>query len=339
MLLIILISITAAYIYLLILCAKRVEVQSEFENQYKISREEESSKKIMKRRNKLYDEKTKQEEEAIKIFTLYEITREITKALSETDAFDIFQQKLKEHVDFQECHFFDPTADEIKDFRKRDDHFVFTLKGKSRKIGYLVIKDIAEEDKEKVMILGHQFALALRRVKLYREIERVAITDSLTDVYTRRFVLERLQEEIKRSRIRKINMSFLMIDVDHFKSFNDEYGHMTGDQVLGEIGSIIKENIREIDIPGRFGGEEFCVVLPDTDPEGARFAAERIRRSAEESLIKAYDTTIQATLSIGIATFPKDGTKATEIIDKADWTLYKAKKQGRNRVCSFGMND
>jgi len=314
-------------------------MQLQWDNQLRVSKGEKSFERVEKQRNNLYEEKLRQEKEAIKIFTLYEITKEITKALSETEAFDIFQQKLKEHVYFQECHLFDAMAEEIKDFRKSEDHFVFTLKGKKRKIGYLVVKGVAEEDKEKVMILGHQFALALRRVKLYREIERIAITDGLTDVYTRRFVLERLQEEIKRSRMRKINMSFLMIDADHFKSFNDKYGHMTGDQILGEIGVIIKQNIREIDIPGRFGGEEFCVVLPDTDLEGAQFAAERIRHSVEQATIKAYDATIQATVSIGIATFPQDGTKANEIVDKADWTLYKAKKQGRNRVCYFGMNE
>lgn len=101
--------------------------------------------------------------------------------------------------------------------------------------------------------------------------------------------------------------------------------------------SSLRQNIREIDIPGRYGGEEFCVVLPDTDREGAKFAAERIREAAEQASIRAYDAAIRVTVSIGIATYPDDGQSFNEIIDKADWALYRSKKQGRNRVTSFGV--
>ncbi len=109
------------------------------------------------------------------------------------------------------------------------------------------------------------------------------------------------------------------------------------DQVLREVARIIKENLREIDIAGRYGGEEFCVVLPDTDSDGAHFAGERIRQATEEAQIKAYDTRISTSVSIGISQYPKDGSKASELIDKADWALYRAKKRGRNRVCLFGI--
>ena len=128
-----------------------------------------------------------------------------------------------------------------------------------------------------------------------------------------------------------------MIDVDHFKNFNDQYGHITGDQILREIGALIRENIREIDIAGRYGGEEFCVILPDTDQQGAQFAAERIRHAAQLADIKAYDATVKITLSICTSTFPDDGKKVDELIDKSDWALYRAKKQGRNAVSSFGV--
>ena len=187
------------------------------------------------------------------------------------------------------------------------------------------------------MILGHQFALALRRVKLYEEIEELAVTDSLTGVHTRRYFIERFEEELKRSITRKIDLSLLMIDVDYFKTFNDKYGHLTGDQILHGVGKVIKDHIREIDIVGRFGGEEFCVVLPVTDRYGANFAAERIRSAVETTAIKAYDTTVRVTVSIGIATFPADGKTSAEVIDKADWALYRAKKKGRNCICAFGV--
>jgi diguanylate cyclase (GGDEF)-like protein len=111
---------------------------------------------------------------------------------------------------------------------------------------------------------------------------------------------------------------------------------LAGDQVLKEIANIIQENVREIDIVGRFGGEEFCVVLPDTDQEGSRLVAERIRKSAEKRLIKAYDTSLRVTLSIGLAVYPSDGKLLEELMDKSDWALYRAKSQGRNKVVAFG---
>jgi len=128
-----------------------------------------------------------------------------------------------------------------------------------------------------------------------------------------------------------------MIDADHFKMVNDQYGHLTGDSVLKEIAHIIQEGVREIDIVGRFGGEEFCVVLPDTDLEGSCRVAERIRKAADLRSIKAYDKVLHITLSIGIAVYPSDGKLLGELMDKADWALYRAKSRGRNCVIAFGL--
>ncbi len=100
---------------------------------------------------------------------------------------------------------------------------------------------------------------------------------------------------------------------------------------------IIKENIREIDIVGRYGGEEFCVVLPETDLEGSLLVAERIRKAAQDRLIKAYDTSVRITLSLGVSIYPADGKLTEELIDKADWALYRAKTQGRNCTVAFGQ--
>ncbi|VAX36933.1 hypothetical protein MNBD_UNCLBAC01-1831 [hydrothermal vent metagenome] len=292
---------------------------------------------FVEKKKKIFRCKKNIEDEAFEMFTLYEMTKDITKSLNEEEAFIIFKKKLREHIAFEHCQFFDAMSKEVKSIEKAGDSFVFMLKEKRKRIGYLVVDGLVQKDKDKFMILAHQFALALRRVQLYREIEQIAITDSLTGVYTRLHIMERLSEELGRSKIRKIKMSFLMIDVDFFKRFNDEYGHLTGDQILREVGSIIRKNIREIDVAGRYGGEEFCVVLPDTDKEGAHYAAERIRLAMEEAIIKAYDMSIKATLSIGTATFPEDAKKMDEMVDKADWALYRAKKQGRNRVCLFGL--
>ena len=293
-------------------------------------------KNLEERRACLRAKKIELENEAIEIFTLYEITREITQSANESEAFNLFKEKITHYMDYKECLFLKPCSKDVCRLKTRAGWMVFPLKGKRKKIGYLAIEGLRPEDKDKFTILAQQFALALRRVQLYAEIEKVAITDSLTELYTRRYAMDRLREELKRASLQKIPMSFLMLDVDFFKRLNDEHGHLTGDQVLREIGRIIQNNIREIDIAGRYGGEEFCVILPDTDQEGAYYAAERMRVAAEKTSIKAYDTKVKVTVSVGTATFPDDGAGMEEIIDKADWALYRAKKQGRNRVCSFG---
>ncbi|HQP10759.1 MAG TPA: GGDEF domain-containing protein [Candidatus Omnitrophota bacterium] len=330
-------AIVIIYVGLVIIHAKELAAKIELETYQGVLQAEEISRDLGRQKEVLDSEKEDLQNEALEIFTLYEITKEITKSLNQEQAFEIFKRKLQNHVGFEECRFLEPLSDEVKDLRKEGKYFVLTLQSKRQKIGYLAVSGVSEKEREKVMILGHQFALALRRVQLYQEIEQVAITDSLTEVHTRRYLLERLQEEIQRSKARSLKMSFLMIDVDYFKKFNDQYGHLTGDQILRETGFLISENIREIDIAGRYGGEEFCVILPDTDHEGAQFAAERVRKAVENATIKAYDASVKVTVSIGTSTFPDDGKKTDELIDKADWALYRAKKMGRNRVCSFGV--
>ncbi|MBF0484693.1 MAG: GGDEF domain-containing protein [Candidatus Omnitrophica bacterium] len=304
----------------------------------KIAEVDSENKKYMEKKSLVLKERIDLESEAQEIFTLYELTKDIVVVLSEKEALQIFKKKMEQHVRFEQCEFFEAEAsDEMKTLRKEDDHCVFTLQWKKSKMGYFDFVKLDPQDKEKAEILVQQFALALRRVRLHEEVEQLAITDSLTDVYTRRYVLERFVEDIKRSKHRNMQTSLLMIDVDHFKKLNDTFGHLVGDRILKDIGGIIKSNIREIDIVGRYGGEEFCVVLPDTDKEGAAFVAERIRSAAEKSEISAYDETIHVTLSIGTASFPKDGKTADELVDKSDWALYRSKKMGRNRVCAFGI--
>jgi diguanylate cyclase (GGDEF)-like protein len=287
--------------------------------------------KIIDQKDKAQAEKANLEREVMQIFTLYDMTKEITRHSNEQDAFNIFLKKLKENVSVEDCRLVEDAG------VLPAGHEVFILKSKEKKLGVLLYKGLDPKDKEKFAILAHQFALALRRLKLYKDIEILAITDGLTGVYTRRYFIERFDEEIQRSRLRKSSFSFLMIDADHFKMINDQHGHLAGDQALKEISNIIRENVREIDIVGRFGGEEFCVLLPDTDLEGARVVAERIRKSAEKREIKAYDSTLHVTLSIGLAMYPSDGKLLEELMDKADWALYRAKSQGRNCVAAFGL--
>lgn len=267
-------------------------------------------------------------------FTLYDMMQEISKHLTDAEALLAFKSKLRENIFFEDCRLLDPLSAELKTLQAANEWQVYPLRAKNRHLGFLVVKGVADKDQEKVTILAHQFALALQRIRLYEEVERLAMTDSLTEIHTRRYVLQRLEEELLRAKARQAVLSLLMIDVDHFKAINDHYGHLTGDFVLKEVGRLIRENIREIDICGRYGGEEFCVVLPDTNEEGAPFAAERIRLAIEKQKIQAYDALLQVTVSIGCSTFPLDGKDLTDLVDRADWALYKAKKGGRNRVHS-----
>jgi diguanylate cyclase (GGDEF)-like protein len=126
-----------------------------------------------------------------------------------------------------------------------------------------------------------------------------------------------------------------MTDIDYFKIYNDRYGHLVGDAILKEVSASIKENVRQIDIVGRYGGEEFCIILAETGKEEAMQAAQRIRGAIEGKLIRVYDEYIKVTVSIGASIFPEHAKDADKLIDCADQALYKAKQAGRNRVTIY----
>ena len=292
---------------------------------------------LLSQKNEIVKQKNLISQKADQIFTLYDMTKEIVRKINEQEAFEVFRTALRANVVFQDCRLVHAEGDRRKQMMSPCEYLIFPIRGHHNLLGYIGIKGLAEEDKDKFVILAQQFALALQRVKLYQEVEQSAITDSLTGAHTRRYLMERLEEEIARSKARQMSLSLLMVDVDHFKSFNDKYGHLVGDQILRSISLLIKENTREIDYIGRYGGEEFCIVLPDTDSEGGLFVAERIRKSIEESDIHAYDAKLKITVSIGISSLPKDAESALELIDKSDWALYRSKKRGRNCITSFGV--
>ena len=335
MMILILFIFILVFVGIFIFLTRKIILSYEQQAQEEISEDQEIYEMLLKRKEQMVGQRTFLKGQVDRIFALYEMTEEITQELSQQEAFYVFRSKLRDHVALEDCQWHEEEFEEP--VRIPEDKFFFPLKGYDDTFGYLSFTGVYPPDKEKIIILSYQFVLALRRIRFHQKIEKIAISDYLTGVYSRRYFLERFEEEIKRAKLRKINLSFLMLDVDFFKSFNDSYGHLTGDQILKEIGGIIKASIREIDIAGRYGGEEFCVVLPETDTEGALLAAERIRLAVEKTPIKAYDTTIQVTVSIGVATMPVHASTTTELLDKADWALYRAKKSGRNRVCAFGV--
>lgn len=195
----------------------------------------------------------------------------------------------------------------------------------------LPLSDTDVHARERWWNVSGQLALGLQRVGLYRQVQESAIHDGLTALLTRRHFRERLEEEVTRAIRRKTTLAFLMIDLDHFKGVNDSFGHLVGDVVLREVASLIQQSVREIDLVGRFGGEEFGVALPETDQTRALQVADRIRQGIGSALIRAYDEEVSVTVSIGVAVFPTNAGTAEQLIEKADQAMYQAKTAGRNR--------
>jgi diguanylate cyclase (GGDEF)-like protein len=161
---------------------------------------------------------------------------------------------------------------------------------------------------------------------------RQAQTDDLTNLANRRALDERLDVEVDHARRLGTNVAFVIADIDTFKSINDSYGHQTGDDVLRRVGRTFAEAVRELDLPGRYGGEEFAIVLPGTNLSGARALSEKIRRNLEELLVTTPDgSPFQVTASFGAACFPAQAG-VEELVAAADAALYEAKRTGKNRV-------
>jgi diguanylate cyclase (GGDEF)-like protein len=161
------------------------------------------------------------------------------------------------------------------------------------------------------------------------ELRRLSITDSLTGLYNRTQLPESLARELARSQRHQHSFSLLMIDIDHFKRFNDTHGHQAGDDLLRRVAGILRNSLRSCDLAARYGGEEFLILLTETEPEGARTFAEKLRSSVEE--LRFHGETA-VTISIGVASFPDNGDDVESIIRQADDALYDCKRQGRNRV-------
>ena len=168
-----------------------------------------------------------------------------------------------------------------------------------------------------------------------RMLSEVSTRDSLTGLYNRWFVLDKIDSELNRAMRHGSPMSLLMLDLDHFKRINDTFGHSAGDQVLQGIGRLLRESCRVYDVPGRYGGEEFCIVLPETKTGNTTVVAERIRQRLAASELPCGDGSIAVTASIGIAGMDSPETAVlspAELIERADRALYAAKNRGRNRV-------
>jgi diguanylate cyclase (GGDEF)-like protein len=168
--------------------------------------------------------------------------------------------------------------------------------------------------------------------KLQAKLIEEAIRDPLTELYNRRFMNENLSLEIARAKRLNFPITIFFLDIDHFKDFNDQYGHQVGDEILKGIGKILSTGLRAGDIACRFGGEEFIIVLPGMPKEKAKIMAERIKDRIRNLVIPNLDIKAKITISIGIAVYPQDATLIEELIFLADQALYFAKIKGRDRV-------
>ncbi len=168
----------------------------------------------------------------------------------------------------------------------------------------------------------------------HEEIYKLATLDGLTQAYNKAFFLDKLQEEFGRSRRYNRDLSLIMFDFDHFHSLNNTYGHLAGDHVLKTVTHVILRNMRKEDVVGRYGGEEFAIVLPEISIENALILAEKIRKLVQDTKFEHNGAEIKATISIGVTTLTKDVHTVKEFIERADQALYKAKANGRNLVRS-----
>jgi diguanylate cyclase (GGDEF)-like protein len=171
--------------------------------------------------------------------------------------------------------------------------------------------------------------------RINRSLKEESIMDELTGKYNRRYILVELEKEIERARRYKHTLAGIMIDVDDFKKFNDRYGHLLGDTILKEVTNVFDHCIRTIDILGRYGGDEFIIILPEATTETAKVVAERIKKAIREQSIAFKKKALKVTVSIGLHYFSDlTNVDKNDFIEKIDQALYLAKTAGKNRIAA-----
>ncbi len=257
-------------------------------------------------------------------FMAYELARDISPIVDKDKLLSLFVEKLKGFDDIDDIGF-------SSHYKQGYENYALS----SDSPRYLAVLSPPRRIKEYIPLFLYQLNLCLERISLYKELQKLSIHDSLTQVYNRRYLTERIDREFERAKQLALKLAFLMIDIDFFKKINDTYGHIVGDVVLRNVAFIIKDTVREIDTVGRFGGEEFFVILPETSKEEAIAVARRIVDRVASAKIRAFDENVKTTVSIGVASYPENSMKLDMLIEITDKALYESKGSGRNRVSWF----
>jgi diguanylate cyclase (GGDEF)-like protein len=196
------------------------------------------------------------------------------------------------------------------------------------------------EAKQRLAVaIAENLSLSLANLKLRESLQNQAIHDPLTGLYNRRYLEETMDRELHRARRQKTQLGVVMIDLDHFKDFNDTFGHAAGDALLSALANVITSGIRADDIACRYGGEEFLLIMPGASLETTRERADNLGQAVRNLQVKYQDQLLQSTtISLGLAIFPDHGLTAEEVIAAADAALYRAKQAGRDRVETARFN-
>jgi two-component system cell cycle response regulator len=188
------------------------------------------------------------------------------------------------------------------------------------------------EVRDMLEVIASQIAQSLENARLYDDLHRQATIDGLTGLLNRRHLMLKLEEALARAERHKKKLALILTDIDHFKKVNDNYGHPVGDEVLRGVSKAFKGVVRKIDLVGRYGGEEFIIILEETDTDGAFLMAERLREAVKKLVFSSEKGTLQVTNSLGIALYPNDATTKEELVEHADQALYFAKRNGRDQA-------
>ena len=192
-----------------------------------------------------------------------------------------------------------------------------------------------KKTREMLGVISNQVAVSIENAKMYKRMEEMATTDGLTGLPNHRTFQSRFSEMLQRAERHGKPVSFILTDVDKFKSVNDTYGHPVGDEVLRRMAKVFAGQVRKVDIVARYGGEEFAIVLEETEADGAHLLSERIRQEVAAQVINSDKGAFRVTVSLGIASYPLDGTDKAQLIERADQALYHAKETGRNRTVRY----
>ena len=260
-------------------------------------------------------------------FLFHDIARKIAPIVEEEKLLEIFCEEINSLGHIEDIKFCDKAMN--------SDYLQYKAENKDN--GFICVKTKSQEVIEYLPCFAKLLQLCRERSSLYNRLQELSVYDPLTKTYNRRNFMKRFLEEFERVKRFKLNLSYLMIDIDYFKKVNDTYGHLIGDAVLIKVSQLININLREIDFVARMGGEEFVVILPQTDKSEAAKIAERIRLKIFDEEIKVFDESFNISISIGISSFPADTENQEILMEFADKALYKAKDSGRNKVCLFSL--